>query len=169
MIMEIGLSFGSNIGDRLANLSEAKARLLDKSGATLVAQSPIYDTEPVDVKPEYADDHFLNSVVILESDRGLNAWSEIIQQVEADMGRQREDDRNAPRSIDVDLLYAGESCIDSGGLIVPHPRWANRRFVVQPLADVRPNLVMPGTHMTVAAILASLPQAEGVEVLTNEW
>ena len=66
-------------------------------------------------------------------------------------------DRNAPRTIDIDILYAGKTCIDSGGLLVPHPRWAGRRFVVEPLAEIRPELILPGAKQTVAEIVKNLP------------
>ena len=73
------------------------------------------------------------------------------------MGRVRGMDRNAPRPIDIDILYADDVMIDDDDLTLPHPRWSERRFVVQPLADVRPALCIPGQNRTVAEILAGMP------------
>ena len=160
--MEIGFSLGSNQGDRLEALRQARDRLCETAGAGLVAQSPVYETEPVGVREEYRHLSFLNAVVVLESDTEAGEWLHRAHRVEREMGRTRGSDRFAPRPIDIDILYCGEHCLDSGILIVPHPRWADRRFVVQPLADVRPDLVLPGTCRTVRSILASLPAGESV-------
>lgn len=166
--MEVGFSLGSNRGDLVANMREAKRRILDAPDVTFVAQSPLYETEPVGVSPEYADLKFMNAVLVVESKRTAAEWLEVLHRIEDDMGRRRTDDRNAPRPIDVDILYAGEECIDRGDLVVPHPRWAQRRFVVQPLADVRPDLVLPGAGKRVREILAGL-QGEAVTEFAREW
>lgn len=166
--MEIGFSLGSNRGDLVANMREAKRRILDYSDVAFVAQSPLYETEPVGVAPEYAHLNFMNAVLLVESERAPNDWLERLHDIEYGMGRQRTDDRNAPRPIDVDILYAGAECIDSGGLVVPHPRWAERRFVVQPLADVRPDLILPGAGKTVREILAAL-EGETVTEFARAW
>jgi 2-amino-4-hydroxy-6-hydroxymethyldihydropteridine diphosphokinase len=166
---EFGFSLGSNLGDRLVNLSEARRRLVAVPGTTLVASSPVYETEPVGVRNEYTELRFLNAVLIATSDKDPRAWLEEIARIEKDLGRQRTEDRNAPRPIDIDILYAGESLIDDGGLEVPHPRWMQRRFVVRPLADVRPDLVLPGAGATVKEILAALPEEGGVEKAAERW
>jgi 2-amino-4-hydroxy-6-hydroxymethyldihydropteridine diphosphokinase len=166
--METGFSFGSNEGDRVANIREAKKRIMALPGVVFRAQSPLYETEPVGVLPEYADIRFLNSVLIVDSAYTPAEWLEHLHKIEKDLGRTRLNDRNAPRSIDVDILYVGDACIDSGGLTVPHPRWAKRRFVVQPLADVRPDLVLPGAGKTVREILSGL-EGEEVTALSVDW
>jgi 2-amino-4-hydroxy-6-hydroxymethyldihydropteridine diphosphokinase len=168
--VEMGLSLGSNLGDRLENLREAVRRILAAGEANLVAKAPIYETEPVGVKPEFAHLAFLNTAIVIASSRPVQAWLPILQEIEHDMGRVRGGDRNAPRPVDVDILFAGEALIDSGGLSVPHPRWAQRRFVVQPLADVRPDLVMPDQRLAVREILARLPaDGEAVHLFAEEW
>jgi 2-amino-4-hydroxy-6-hydroxymethyldihydropteridine diphosphokinase len=167
--METGFSLGSNLGDRLAHLAEAAQRLADVPDTRLVARSPVYETEPVDVRPEHHELKFLNAVVIVESPLDARAWLAVIRATESALGRRRTSDRNAPRPIDVDLLYSGADCIDDAGLVVPHPRWAERRFVVQPLADVRPELILPGRRETVAAVLRALPPGEGVAVFARQW
>jgi 2-amino-4-hydroxy-6-hydroxymethyldihydropteridine diphosphokinase len=123
----------------------------------------------VDVKPEYKDMAYLNSVVIVESELPLESWLSYIGKIEDNLGRQRSEDRNAPRPIDIDIIYAGNQIIDGGGLEVPHPRWAERRFVVQPLCDVRPALVLPEAHQSVSDILGALPPDKGLSVFDVKW
>lgn len=167
--MEIGFSLGSNMYNRKRLLMQAKNLLCTAPRTRFVAQSPIYETAPVDVKPEYADLKFLNAVVIFDSDLPLESWRSYIQKIERNLGRERSDDRNAPRPIDIDLIYAGDQVFDGEGLQVPHPRWAERRFVVQPLADVRPDLKIPGKEKTVGEILEELPRDEAVELYAERW
>ncbi len=168
--MEIGFSLGSNLYNRKRLLMQAKNLLLSAPRTSFLGQSPIYETTPVDVKPEYQDMAYLNSVVIVESELPLDSWLSYIGKIEKNLGRERNNaDRNAPRPIDVDIIYAGEQIIDSGGLVVPHPRWAERRFVVQPLCDVRPKLVLPEASKTVTQILNALPLDDGLSVFEDRW
>ncbi len=167
--MEIGFSLGSNLYNRKRLLMQAKNLLLSAPRTSFVDQSPIYETTPVDVQPEFKDMAYLNSVVIVESELPLESWLSYIEKIEANLGRERTEDRNAPRTIDVDIIYAGEQVVDSGGLEVPHPRWAERRFVVQPLCDVRPDLIVPETSNSVADILRALPPDEGMSVFDEKW
>jgi 2-amino-4-hydroxy-6-hydroxymethyldihydropteridine diphosphokinase len=168
--MESALSLGSNEGDRIARLSDARRRILAIPGVTELARSPLYETEPVDVKPEFQDRKFLNAVLIVEADLTPREWLAHAQRIEAEMGRVREGkDRNAPRPIDIDLLYLGRHCVDSKTLIVPHPRWAKRAFVLRPLADVRPDKILPGVSRTVAQILADLVDETEMSRLPDEW
>lgn len=166
--MEIGLSLGSNLGDRVAHMREARDRMASRPDVRLLAQSPLYETEPVGVSDAYRDLKFLNAVLIVESARSPSEWLSFLHELEYDMGRERQGDRNAPRPIDVDILYAGDQCIDGGGLVVPHPRWAQRRFVVQPLADVRPDLILPGAGRSVRDILSRLV-GEDVTLFASDW
>lgn len=158
--MEIGLSLGSNLDHRLDNLREATNRIDALPGIQILAKAPIYETSPVEVKPEYSTLLFLNTVIIIESSMELSALSDALHKIEADMGRIRTEDRNAPRVIDIDVLYAGNIERADGVLDLPHPRWSQRRYVVQPLADVRPFLRLPGESRTVSEILTSLPLSE---------
>jgi len=167
--MEVGFSLGSNLGDRLANLSEAKRRVLEQSETQLLAYSSAYQTSPVGVLPQHAHLHFLNAVLIVETSVSAEEWLERIWTIERALGRVRGRDRNAPRTIDIDILYAGDACIDSQGLVVPHPRWTKRRFVVQPLADVRPDLRLPGVGRTVRDVLAAFSDNERIELYASKW
>jgi 2-amino-4-hydroxy-6-hydroxymethyldihydropteridine diphosphokinase len=168
--METGFSLGSNLGDRLAHLSEARRRILTLPGVRCVAQSPVYETEPVGVKPEYRHLKFLNAVLVVESEQAPAWWLTALRRLEEDMGRNRTEDRYAPRPVDVDILYVGQERIrDPGRLEIPHPRWTIRRFVVQPLADVRPDLVLPGETLTVRERLSRLPDTEKIEKFAEAW
>jgi 2-amino-4-hydroxy-6-hydroxymethyldihydropteridine diphosphokinase len=167
--MEIGFSLGSNLGDRQAHLAAARQRILDERDTTLLACSPLYETDPVGVLEEYRDLMFLNAVLIVDSPADAREWLSRVGRIEDALGRVRTNDRNAPRTIDIDILYANDDYIDDGGLTVPHPRWVERLFVVRPLADVRPDLVLTGAGGSVADVLQGLPRDSGVRRLATEW
>lgn len=168
-IMEYALSLGSNLGNRLTNLSKAKKLLSHKLNAEVLDQSSVYETAPVGVQPQYEELQYLNTVLILQTDASPENVLQTIHSIEADMGRIRTADRCAPRPIDIDILYAGNTISDCEDLELPHPRWSERRFVVQPLAEARPNLILPNTHQTVAETLKNLPDIPKVTHFTTEW
>lgn len=169
-LREAGFSLGSNLGDRLANLRAARTALAGTPGARLLASAPVYETEPVGVRPEHRHLKFLNTVVILEAPLDADAWLARIREIETALGRVRTADRYAPRGVDVDLLYCGELTIEEPHLTVPHPKWAERRFVLQPLADVRPNLRLPGCEGVVSEALAALDDSPAdVRRLLETW
>ncbi len=167
--MEVGLSLGSNRGDRLAHFLEARRRIWACPGVQKVACSSVYETEPVGVKEEYQHLTFLNAVLIVEDDRGPEAWLSEIGAIEASMGRERTEERNAPRPIDIDILYVGDFMIHEPGLVLPHPRWADREFVVRPLAEIRPDLVLPGTGLVVREVLRGFGESNDVKVFKAKW
>jgi 2-amino-4-hydroxy-6-hydroxymethyldihydropteridine diphosphokinase len=168
--MEIGLSLGANLGDRLASLRQARRRILALANVRLLACAPVYETEPVGVAPEHRDKPFLNTMLIVESGLPLPDLAAALADIEVALGRSRADVvANAPRSMDIDVIYADELTGDRAGLILPHPRWAQRRFVVQPLADVRPALVLPDASRPVLAVLAALPPRPAAALFAREW
>ena len=166
---EVGLSLGSNLGDRLAHLAAARRRLTAEPGVRMLAASPVYETEPVGVAPEHQTLAFLNAVLIVTGAYAPADWRRLTARIETDLGRVRTADRYAPRVLDIDLLFIGDQCLDEGGLILPHPRWAERRFVLQPLADVRPDLQLPGAAGTVRQLLGRLPDRPGVTRFCETW
>jgi 2-amino-4-hydroxy-6-hydroxymethyldihydropteridine diphosphokinase len=168
-VIEIGLSLGSNVGNRLANLQESRAAIRRLPDVEVLAASPVYETEPVDVRPEFSHLPFLNAVLILRANVEPVLLSERLHAIEAGLGRRRSGDRNAPRPIDIDLIYAGGIDLRSPELNLPHPRWSSRRFVVEPLAAVRPGLRLPGEPRTVAEVLSSLPRTPNVIVFAKTW
>lgn len=167
--METIISMGSNLGDRLVALATARRRILEWPEVRLAAQSPVYETEPVGVQDRYSHLRFLNAVLALESPWDGHQWYRHLHALENELGRKRGLDRFLPRTIDLDIICVGSSCIQSGGLVIPHPHWKERRFVVQPLADIRPDLVLPGETRPVHQILESLPSEPKVALFAKEW
>lgn len=167
--MEIGLSLGSNLGDRLEHLRAAARRIAALPETAIVATAPVYQTEPVDTQPEYRHLRYLNTVLIVETSLALDTVSAALHRIEDELGRRRSADRNAPRTIDIDLLYAGDTRRSDGRIDLPHPRWAERRFVVQPLADVRPDLRLPDCARTVAEHLRQMPGHDEVRHYAEPW
>lgn len=160
---------GSNLGDRLAALTMARRRIMEWPDVVLVAQSPVYETEPVGVQVQYRHLPFLNAVLVVESPWDAHAWYKRLHALETKLGRKRGLDRYAPRTIDLDIVCVGHTCVQSGGLVIPHPHWRERRFVVRPLADIRPNLVIPGEGRTVREMLDALPPTPKVALFAKEW
>ncbi len=155
--MEYGIGLGSNMGDRMQALAQAAARIARLPDVRILARSAVYETEPVGAQPEFRHLLFLNAVLVAESAASPDIFAASLRAIETEIGRVRQADRNAPRVVDIDLIYAGNSATETERLALPHPRWAERRFVVAPLADVRPDLVLPGQTRCVSAILADLP------------
>jgi 2-amino-4-hydroxy-6-hydroxymethyldihydropteridine diphosphokinase len=166
---EAGLSLGSNLGDRLATLREARRRLAAVDGLRVLASSPLYETEPVGVRPEHREQRFLNAVLIVACTLTPDALSAHVHRIEDELGRRRGPDRYAPRPIDIDILYVGNVVLRDDDLTLPHPQWTTRRFVVQPLADVRPDLVIPGQAATCREVLSALPPLPEVLLSCRDW
>jgi 2-amino-4-hydroxy-6-hydroxymethyldihydropteridine diphosphokinase len=165
--MEYALSLGSNLGRRLDNLRAARQWISQIPGISLIAQSRVYETEPVGVAVPYRRRRFLNAVLIVEGRLPLARFGAALRAIEARMGRTRSGIRNAPRVIDIDIIYAGAKRGTFGAIAVPHPRWSERRFVVQPLCDVRPSRLIPGAGATVETILAALPRVPRVKLYND--
>jgi 2-amino-4-hydroxy-6-hydroxymethyldihydropteridine diphosphokinase len=127
------LGLGSNLGDRRGHLRRAVVTLPD-----MVAVSPLYETEPVGGPP--GQDDYLNVVVELETERTPRELLALAHRLEEEAGRVRTV-RHGPRTLDVDVLLVGDLVVDDPDLVVPHPRMWERRFVVEPLGDLAPELV----------------------------
>ena len=143
------LGLGSNIGDRLANLQAA----VDALQPTAI--SPIYETEPWGYTEQ---DPFLNLVVALETDLQPQALLQHLKQIESEVGR-RATFRYGPREIDIDILLYDDLVMDEDGLSIPHPRLHERAFMLRPLADLAPDLIIPPGEQSVAELLAALDQS----------
>ena len=167
--MEIGFSLGSNQGDRLAYLQAARDRLLLYDDAALVDQSSVYSTDPVDVAPDYVAYDFLNAVILVESEVPAEEWLVRLGNVEQELGRDRSGGYNEPRTVDIDILYAGHRIIESVNLTIPHPRWSERNFVLAPLKEVRPYLVLPGEPRAVMHVWQALRAEQRVEKVVESW
>jgi 2-amino-4-hydroxy-6-hydroxymethyldihydropteridine diphosphokinase len=144
------VALGSNLGDRAAHLDHAVSRLRDLLRGLRVSR--FYDTVPVGAtgpQPLY-----LNAAVVGEAAMPARALLETLLTIEEERGRERPYP-NAPRSLDLDLILFGDLVIDEPGLVIPHPRFRERRFVLQPLAEIAPDLKDPATGKTVAELLTS--------------
>lgn len=166
-MIEYGLSLGSNLGRRRHNLRMARRRLAEF--ADVLAVSPLYETEPVDVPEAHRKRRFLNAVIIVASALSPEHLLRRLRRIERELGRGARRPKNAPRTIDLDILYAGRLRRRAPRLTIPHPLWSQRRFVLRPLADVRPNLRIPGDRRTVREVLLSLPKTPKVILCTRIW
>ncbi len=150
------VALGSNLGDRAAYLQAALDRL--RATVRVTAVSPVYETDPVG----YAEQGpFLNAVVAGTTTSTPRGLLRALQGIERASGRARSFP-NAPRTLDLDLLSYGTLALDTPDLTVPHPRLYERAFVLVPLADIAPGLVLPGMGGTVAALLADLGPLTGI-------
>jgi 2-amino-4-hydroxy-6-hydroxymethyldihydropteridine diphosphokinase len=143
------LSLGSNLGDREAHLLDALDRL-EAAGIHVLRRSSIYETEPQDLRDQ---PWFLNLVVEVETELFPRLLLARIQAIELGMGRKRLVSKG-PRPIDIDILLVGSFVISTRELQVPHPRMTERRFVLEPLAELAPELVDPVNGKTVREMLA---------------
>lgn len=136
------LSVGSNLGERQARLQGAVDSFADTPDCWITAVSPIYETRPVDA-PEGSENYF-NAVILMDTTLSAHRLMDRAQAVEDAFGRERSEVRNAPRTLDVDLIVVGNRVADEDGLILPHPRAAERAFVLAPWYDVEPDAEIPG-------------------------
>jgi 2-amino-4-hydroxy-6-hydroxymethyldihydropteridine diphosphokinase len=149
------VAVGTNLGDRWAHLARAARGLRAVPRTAIVAASRVFDTAPVGPpQPRY-----LNAVLALESGLPPGALLDALRGLEAGALRRR-DVRWAPRTLDLDLLLHGGLVMATPGLVLPHPGLSHRRFVLAPLAELAPGLVVPGLGETVAALLARAPAGE---------
>jgi 2-amino-4-hydroxy-6-hydroxymethyldihydropteridine diphosphokinase len=134
------VGLGANVGNRRDNLDRAVELLARDRGIRVVAVSTVRETDPVG----YVDQpRFLNAVAALDTDLAPRKLLDRLLAVERALGRKRTGPRFGPRTIDLDLLVYGDETVDEPGLTVPHPRLAERRFVLEPLAELAPDLVLP--------------------------
>jgi 2-amino-4-hydroxy-6-hydroxymethyldihydropteridine diphosphokinase len=166
--MRTAVALGSNLGDRLDNLHAARQQISDLSDIQPpVLSSAIYETDPVDCEP--GAPKFLNAVVEFGYNGDPLELLKSLREIEKTLGRAPDHPRNVSRKIDIDLLYIGDTKINDEELELPHPRMHLRKFVLQPLADIRPKLILPRQGKTVRELLAQLDDACNVVRLTNDW
>lgn len=155
------LSLGSNLGDREANLREA-IRKLEEFG-NVIAVSSFYETEPVEAAPQ---PWFLNCAIKFETEKMPRQLISAILGVEQQMGRQRKSQRKAPRIIDIDILLFGSSVVELPSLTIPHARMHERRFVLEPLAEIAPEARHPVFKRSVRELRDALPPGQTVRKIS---
>ena len=153
------LSLGSNLGDRAANLHAAIAQL--GAAGPVRAVSALYETQPVDVPDQ---PWFLNCAVALETESTPRELLKFVLAIEEKMGRLRMREKG-PRKIDIDILLFGERTVEEPGLKIPHPSLQERRFVLEPLVEIAPEVRHPVLKKTAREWLAGLGPGQTVRVL----
>jgi 2-amino-4-hydroxy-6-hydroxymethyldihydropteridine diphosphokinase len=156
------LSLGSNLGDRAANIGRALT-ILAAAGVRIVRRSSLYKTEPVDFT---AQGWFLNIAVEVETGLMPRQLLHAIRRVEQELGRRRIV-RAGPRVLDIDVLLFGTSIVRTAELEIPHPRMAERRFVLVPMAEIAPGLRHPVLKLTMTELLASTQDRSQVHRLQD--
>lgn len=166
--MRAGIALGANLGDRLGYLTTARASLFalpEASGPFL--SSTLYETEPIEC--EAGAGNFLNAVVEIGYAGSSRQLLEEFKKIESALGRPSDHARNRSRTIDLDLLYHDARVLNEPGLELPHPRLPVRGFVLRPLAEIRPDLVLPGQTKTVRELAEGLGRSASVVRAAWQW
>ncbi len=152
--MKTGIALGSNLGDRAASMDAGFAFLRSLSQNGYLLQSSVIETDPVDCPP--GSGAFFNAVAEIDYEGSPLQLLGQLQNFEHTMGRQPNRAINAPRPLDLDILYFGDTKLNTPDLIIPHPRIAQREFVLKPLAEIYPDLILPGQTHSVQNLLNHL-------------
>ncbi len=157
---KVHLSLGSNLGEREKNLARAMDEL-EKRGVKILRRSSIYETEPVEIREQA---WFLNCAIEVVTELQPQQLMNLLLEIELELGRRREI-KYGPRTIDLDILLQGDAIVNTPQLTIPHPKMAERRFVLVPLAEIAPLAWHPVLHRTIAELLAECPDQSEVRGL----
>lgn len=168
-LLPVGIALGSNMGDRMANLVKARDMLLEMcADPTDFMQSALYETEPMGCP--VGSQPYYNAVVQICWAGSAEDLLLRCQMLERMLGRDRTSLKNEPRTADVDIIYIGQRLIRTPRLCIPHPRACSRKFVLLPLADIRPDYFFPGQTQTVSDLAAHLHTNEPTpKLVSKEW
>jgi 2-amino-4-hydroxy-6-hydroxymethyldihydropteridine diphosphokinase len=158
--MNYHLGLGSNLGDRAGNLARARARLVEQ-GIAIRTSSALYETEPVGLSDQ---PWFINQVVEVESGLSPRELLPLLKGIETDMGREVSVTYGS-RLIDLDILLAEDTVIRTEELTIPHPRLAERNFVLRPLAEIAPDTIHPVLKRTIRELLRCSKDRAQVEMI----
>lgn len=161
------IGFGSNLGDRVDFCDRAVTLLSLLPHSQVTGVSLLYETEPVNDGADPGHGWFLNGVVQLETDMMPMSLLSVLREIERALGRDH-DNRSGPRTIDLDILLYGDRVIEEQGLIVPHPRLHQRRFVLTPLSELAPLLIHPRSRRSVNQMLAEVVDQSEVRLLVPQ-
>lgn len=156
------LSLGSNLGDREQNLSNARGKLQNRN-VILTLESSIYETEPFESRRQ---PWFLNQVIAVQSKLNPHELLAVTKAVEKEMGRDPAP-KNEPRIIDIDILLAADQIIRTSDLIIPHPRFPHRNFVLIPLREIAADIRHPELALTIAELEKKCPDKSKVFLYSN--
>jgi 2-amino-4-hydroxy-6-hydroxymethyldihydropteridine diphosphokinase len=153
-VTRVLLGLGSNLGDRDANIVAALDRLTEEHALSVVAMSRVRTTAPVGGPPQ---PDYRNAAALADTDLPPRELLDAMKRAEARVGRRPGGERWGAREVDVDLLLYGDLVIDEPDLVVPHPRMAERRFVLEPAAEIAPSMRHPVLKRTMRELLEALP------------
>ena len=159
------LSLGSNIAPRFETLQAAISSLYSLLGSDVESVSTIYETEAV---ASYSQADYLNCAIHIKTELTPEALITSCRKIEFSNGRPLNRNKSAPRTLDIDIIFYGDRIINSDKLIVPHPRYADRRFVLEPLAEIAPYYICPDTGTTVADTLDQCTDRSRVHLFSLE-
>lgn len=167
--VDYGIAFGSNLGNRLSNLRQAKRLLLHHCHSPKDAKfSPIYETQPVDCSIE--SNNFLNAAANLPLSLPPKDALTLCLKIESAFDRPEKRKKNDPRTIDLDIIYAGSLIHNSKELTIPHPKLYERRFVLEPLSTIVPSLILTNQKKTILQHLNDIESPEPPLIkITNTW
>jgi 2-amino-4-hydroxy-6-hydroxymethyldihydropteridine diphosphokinase len=154
------IALGSNIGNRYDYLTEAIKQLESHLEISVVNISSVYETDPVGYEDQ---DLFLNMVIEVMTSLRADELLDICLKLELTLGRKREIVWG-PRTIDLDILLYNQENIETEKLIIPHPRMLERNFVMIPLSEIKPDIIIPNTDKPLEALIKELPNKEGVRL-----
>jgi 2-amino-4-hydroxy-6-hydroxymethyldihydropteridine diphosphokinase len=166
--MRTEVALGSNVGDRLENLRAARQAIVQLAKVKPpILSSSVYETEPVGCEPGAR--RFLNAAIEFDYAGNPVHLLEQLIQIEETLGRKRDHPQNVSRTIDIDLLYSGDQRINEERLQLPHPRFHLRSFVLRPLADLHPDLIVPGQEKTIRELLAEVGGDDDLTPFAKQW
>lgn len=156
---DVFLGIGSNVGDRVRYLADAVRELKTLPSSGIVSFSSVYETEPVGIKEQRS---FLNAAVWMQTSFDVHEFHSRLKSIERDVGRQ-ERIRWGPREIDIDILLFGDLMIDEPTLRIPHREMVNRKFVLQPLAEIAPEIIHPASQKRIRELLDECDDSSAVD------
>jgi len=163
----VGIAMGSNLGNKLLNLQLARKKLQAKlPSKSIILSAPVFSTPPIHCPPDSPD--FYNTVLEFNYPASPEQLLQLTQEIETAMGRKSKGPEHLPRVIDLDILYFGQCFVQTKDLTIPHPRMSSRRFVLEPLSCINPNLILPGQSYSIQTLLHTSPEPE-LKRITEEW